>query len=157
MSRCASRVIPPPTLDMKLTPDISLLVIVGIFWMTYFVVRRFFFEPVNRVMVERQTEHRLAQQRYEESLARFQEATSVVEGQLHEAKREASHLRDQFRAEAANHRNAVVQKTQKQAEQIVTEADAKLKQDVVKARDTIVRDADSLARLAAERILGRAI
>ena len=40
---------------------------------------------------------------------------------------------------------------------MIDEADAKLKADVKAARDRIVTEAESLARLAAERILGRAI
>lgn len=154
---CACSIHSTDNADMKLTPDYSLLVIMVIFWMTYFVVRRFFLQPINRIMVQRETEHRTAQQRYEESLARFNEATTAMETQVHEAKRQGSQLRDRFRTEAAAHRSALIEHTHKEAEQIVGTAEAKLKQDVADAREKIVRDADSLARLAAERILGRAV
>ena len=43
------------------------------------------------------------------------------------------------------------------ADQAYGEAEAKLKADVKAARERIVIEAESLARLAAERILGRAI
>jgi F0F1-type ATP synthase membrane subunit b/b' len=51
----------------------------------------------------------------------------------------------------------VLDRTNAEAKQIVTDADAKLGSDVAAARDQIKRESESLARLAAERILGRAV
>lgn len=142
---------------MKLAPDWSLLAIVAIFILNYLVVRKFFFQPVNAVLEARAHETKSAEQLYEESLSRFNEATSRMEEQLHVAKREAGSRRDQFRAEAAAYRTDVVARTHTEAQQQVSEATARLDTDAKVARDTIVRDSESLARLAAERILGRPI
>jgi F-type H+-transporting ATPase subunit b len=142
---------------MNLTPDWSLLAIVAIFILNYLVVRKFFFQPVNAVLEAREHETKSAEQIYEKSLARFNEATSRMEEQLHVAKREASNLRDKFRAEAGAYRNDVVTRTQGEAQQYVATATTSLNADVKVARETISRDAESLARLAAERILGRAV
>ncbi len=142
---------------MNLAPDWSLLAIVAIFILNYFVVRKFFFQPVNEVLEARALETKTAEQLYEESLSRFNDATSRMEEQIHVAKREAGNRRDQFRAEAASYRTDVVARTQGQAQKDVSEATARLDADAKVARDTIVRDAESLARLAAERILGRTI
>ncbi len=142
---------------MKLTPDYSLFVILAIFFLTYLVVRRFFLTPVNRILVERDAEYRTAEELYEAALARFREATTAMESKLQEARREGSRLRDRFRSEAAVHRADVLQKTNSQADVIVEEADARLKNDVAEARLKIVTESESLARLAAERILGRAV
>ena len=51
----------------------------------------------------------------------------------------------------------MIEKTQNEAKQIVSEADEKLSADVEAAREKIVRESESLAKLAAERILGRAV
>jgi F0F1-type ATP synthase membrane subunit b/b' len=142
---------------MKLTPDYSLFVILAIFFLTYLVVRRFFLSPINRILVERESEHRTAEELYEAALARFREATAAVESRLQEARREGSRLRDRFRSDAAAHRAEVLQRTNGQADAIVGEADAHLKKDVAEARRQIVTESESLARLAAERILGRAV
>ncbi|HUP62327.1 MAG TPA: ATP synthase F0 subunit B [Thermoanaerobaculia bacterium] len=138
-------------------PDYSLLAIMVIFIMNYLVVRRFFLEPVNEVLEARETETKSADRLYEDALARLNDATAQMEAQLHGAKREAAQLRDRFRGEAAAHRQQVVDKTSADAKSVVAEADEKLSRDVVQARETIVRGADSLARLAAERLLGRAV
>ena len=51
----------------------------------------------------------------------------------------------------------MVEKTNDEARQIIGEADESLGRDVAAAREQIVRESESLARLAAERILGRAV
>ena len=80
-----------------------------------------------------------------------------MEAQLHAAKREAAQLRDRFRGEAGAQRQQMIDRTAGEAKQIVGEADQKLGREVAVARETIVRDSDELARLAAQRILGRAV
>jgi F0F1-type ATP synthase membrane subunit b/b' len=144
-------------MQINLAPDLSLLAIMVIFILNYLVVRRFFLQPINAVLEERETEQKSAEQLYEDALARLSEATSQTEAQLHAAKREASLVRDRFRGEAAAHRQQVVDRTNAEARQAIEQAEAKLKNDVETARERIVRESESLARLAAERILGRAV
>lgn len=128
-----------------------------IFIMNYLIVRRFFLQPINGILEARETETRSAEQVYEEALARFSEATAQTEAQLHAAKRDAAQLRERFRGEAGTYRQQIVDKTGAEARQIVGEADERLSQDVAVAREQIVRESESLARMAAERILGRAV
>jgi F-type H+-transporting ATPase subunit b len=142
---------------INLVPDLSLLAIMAIFIATYFVVSRFLVRPVMAVIESREHETQSALEIYEAAMARFNEATAKMEEQLHIAKRQAGDVRERFRAEAAAHRNALIEKTNAEAEKIVSEADVQLTRDVATARQTIVRDSESLARLAAERILGRPV
>ncbi|MGN6186990.1 MAG: ATP synthase F0 subunit B [Thermoanaerobaculia bacterium] len=144
-------------MQINLAPDLSLFAIMVIFILNYLVVRKFFLQPVNAILEERETETRSAEKLYEDALARFNEATAQTENQLHAAKRDAAAVRDRFRNEAGAYRQQVVERTQGEARQIVSEADAKLTSDVAVARDKIVRDSETLAHLAAERILGRAV
>jgi F-type H+-transporting ATPase subunit b len=144
-------------MQINLAPDLSLLAIMGIFFLNYMVVRKFFLRPINEVLEVRETEIRTAEKLHEDALARFNDAAAQMEVQLHTAKREASQLRDRFRGEAGSYRQQVVDRTGGEAKQIVAEADAKLQQDVAVARETINRESEALARLAAERILGRAV
>lgn len=144
-------------MQISLAPDLSLLAILAIFMVNYFVVRTFFLKPINQVLESRETETRSAEKLYEDSLARFNEATSQMETQLHTAKREAAAVRERFRGEAGAYRQDVVDRTGAQAKQIVAEAETSLQGDVKEAREKITRESDSLARLAAERILGRVV
>lgn len=144
-------------MQINLAPDLSLFAILVIFILNYLVVRRFFLRPINEVLESRETETKSAEKLYEDALARFSEATAQTEAQLHSAKREAAQLRDRYRGEAASHRQQVIERTSGEAREIINEADAKLNADVEAARTKIVAESDSLARLAAERILGRAV
>lgn len=138
-------------------PDLSLLAVMAIFVINYFVVSKFLVGPINRVLEEREHDARTAHETYEQSLARFNEATAQIEQRLHVAKREASQVRDQFRSDAAGHRAGVIERTANEAKRLIGEAEDRLKNDVAAARERIVRESESLARLAAERILGRAV
>ena len=144
-------------MQINLVPDPSLLAIVVIFFLNYLVVRRFFLQPINDIMEARATETETAERLYEDSLSRFNEATAQMEEQIHAAKREAMQTRERFRAEASAHRAATVERTQAEAKGIVAAADKTLTGDVAEAREKIKRESESLARLAAERILGRAV
>jgi F-type H+-transporting ATPase subunit b len=144
-------------MQINLAPDLSLLAIMVIFFLNYLIVRKFFLQPINEVLDARETETRSADKLYEDALARFQEATAQTEAQLQAAKREAAQVRERFRGEAAAHRQQVVEKTSGQAREIIAEADQKLSREVDVARQSIVGESESLARLAAERILGRAV
>ena len=144
-------------MQINLMPDLSLFAVMVIFIINYFVVSRFLVGPINRVLEEREHDAKTASDTYESALTRFNEATAQIENRLHGAKREASQMRDQFRADASTHRAGVIDRTSNEAKRLVTEADERLKKDVAAARDRIVRESESLARLAAERILGRAV
>lgn len=150
----------PPTkpfMQIDLTPNLSLLAIMAIFIANYWVVRKFFLQPINNVLEARETETKSAERLYEEALARFNEATSDAEAKLHIAKREAASVRESFRGEAGAYRTQVLERTGSEARTIVSEADTKLSADVAEARTKIVTESEALARLAAERILGRPV
>jgi F-type H+-transporting ATPase subunit b len=144
-------------MQISLTPDLSLLAIMVIFWLNYVVVRKFFLRPINDVIEAREHETKTAETIFEQAMTRFQEATAKIEAQLTTARREASQLREKFRSEAAEFRNSVIEKTSNEAKATAGEAEKHLEADVAVARKKIASEAESLARLAAERILGRSL
>ncbi|HUO85286.1 MAG TPA: ATP synthase F0 subunit B [Thermoanaerobaculia bacterium] len=142
---------------VNLTPDFSLLVIMAIFIANYFVVRRFLIRPVNEILLAREQDVREGERRYEQALAQFNEETSRMEAKVQEAKREASALRDRLRSGASGQRSETLEKTRAEAERIVREAESTIAGDVSQARTKIDRESEALARLAAEKVLGRKI
>ena len=144
-------------MQINLMPDVSLLAIMAIFIVNFLVVRKFFLRPVNEILEARETETRSADEMYENALARFNEAAAQMETQLHIAKREAAQVRDKARGEAGAYRQQLVDRTQAEGKKIVGEADERLSRDVVEARSRIASEADELARIAVQRILGRAV
>jgi F-type H+-transporting ATPase subunit b len=144
-------------MQIHLTPDISLLVIMLIFLANYFVVRKYFFQPVNAILTERETEVRSAEAGYEQSLARFREATENLETRVQQARREGSAVREQHRAEASGRRAEIIDRTRAEADEITAEANQQIGADVAVARERIVVESEQLARAAAEMIIGRKI
>lgn len=144
-------------MQINLAPDWSLPVIMVLFFLNYLIVRKFFLKPINEVLEARETETKTADRLHEEALARFTAATADIEARLHTAKREAAQLRERYRGEAATQRQTMIDKTSADAKAIVSDADQRLSADVKAARETILRDSESLAREAATRILGRAV
>lgn len=140
---------------MNLAPDGSLLIVMVIFIINYFVVRRFLVDPVTRVINERETDVRSADTLYEQALTKFNDATASIEERLQSARKEGAAVRDRLRNEAASHRMTVIEKTRTEAEALIAEADAALRNDVAAARESILRESEDLAVLAAERVLGR--
>jgi F-type H+-transporting ATPase subunit b len=144
-------------MQINLAPDWSLPAIMVMFFLNYLIVRKFFLKPINDVLEARETETKTADRLHEEALSRFTAATAEIETRLHAARRDAAQLRERFRGEAATQRQSMIEKTSADAKGIVSEADQHLDRDVQAARETIVRESESLAREAAERILGRAV
>jgi F-type H+-transporting ATPase subunit b len=144
-------------MQINLTPDWSVVAIIAIFLANYFVVRRFFIKPVNEVLTWRETEIAGAERLYEESLQRFNAATSEFETRIHSAKREGAQEREVRRAEALRYREELVTRMRGEAATLSDSARQQLERDTVVAREQIVRDSENLAHLAAEKILGRKI
>jgi len=144
-------------MQINLVPDLSLLAVMAIFVVEYFVVKRFFLKPINDILEARELEARTAQEMHEAALARLKEATDRIEARMHEERRDAAQLRDKFRGEAATYRSGLVDRTTTEAKKLVGEADERLTRDVTEAREKLVRDIESLARFAAEKILGRRV
>jgi len=142
-------------MQINLTPDPSLLVIMAIFIANYWIVRKYLIQPVDRVLTEREGDITSADRLYEESLARFNEATASMEERLYQARKDGSAVRETLRLEAVRHRGEVIERTRREAEGIVTTASESLRGDVDAARQQIVEESERLARLAAEQIAGR--
>ena len=144
-------------MQINLTPDLSLLAIVAIFIANYFVVKKFLIEPINGVLDSRETDIRGAEKAYEQSLRDFDAATSELETRLQLARREGSEVREGFRREAIEHREELVGRMRAEAGQITGDATTQITAQAATAREQLVRESESLARLAAERILGRSL
>lgn len=142
-------------MQINLTPDWSLLAIMAIFIANYFVVRHFFLRPVNQLLIERKQEIQSSEALYEESMARFSESTSEMEARLAEARKKGAEVREARRAEAAAQRSQLLETTRRSAEQITSRAETELREETASARERILRESEALARLAAEKILGR--
>ena len=137
--------------------DQSLIALMVIFFFEYLVVRYFFLQPLNKVMGEREKDVRDAAMRHADALARFNEAARELDARVGQAKKQGSELREALKAEAAKQRAEAVANTRQEADRIVGSATAELDASVTSARQKIDSEVGALARLAVERIVGRAL
>src|SRR5205085_2478401 len=79
-------------MQINLAPDLSLLAIMVIFFLNYLIVRAFFLKPINSVLEARDHETKSAEQLYEAALAKFNDATTQMEEQIHVARRKAAEV-----------------------------------------------------------------
>lgn len=140
---------------IKLTPDLSLLAIIAIFIVNYLIVKTWLVKPINEVLEWRNARVREADLKHEEALTRLNAATRDIESRLMDAKREGSEVRERYRREASEKRETRLRQTRSEAEAMVAEASSQLDAEVQTVRQSIVKESEQLARLAAERILGR--
>lgn len=136
--------------------DASLLVIMGIFWITYLILRSFFFRPLERIVDEREGEIEGARQLHEAALAETTASVEAERARLAQARVEAAARRDALRREAEEQRQRLLAEARAAAREQVEGAQAEIARDVETGRGTLAERARALADQMTERLLRRA-
>jgi F0F1-type ATP synthase membrane subunit b/b' len=142
---------------MLQAPNVSMLLILAIFFAVLWLLNRFIFRPVGAILDERERDSTTASQTYAEALAEFQAAADKIEADLSLARREALKLREERRAEGMHLRSGKIEQVKAETAEKLSGASADLEQHSRKiVADLPVRVA-ALAQLLAEKILGRKV
>jgi len=138
-------------------PDLSLFLVVLIFWATYVVLRKFLLSPLGDVLAERERrveESRLAS---ENALERQREVAADLDRRMTEARRETLAHREAVRAAAAERRQAILDEAREKARVAAVEAQARLEREVLSAREQLGAEAREIAGEIASYALGRKV
>ena len=138
-------------------PDLSLLLVVVIFWATYAVLRKFLLKPLGAVLAERERRVDDARAAAEAALEKQREVAVDLDRRLTEARREALAHREAVRATAADRRQAVLDEAREKARAVATDAQARLDRDARAAREQLAAEAKALAAEIAGYALGRKV
>jgi F-type H+-transporting ATPase subunit b len=136
--------------------DASMLVIMVIFWATYFVARKLIFLPVARLLDERALEIATAQKVYSEALAQSEAELEAQKARLGDALGVARSRRDEVRKEAQARRSEIVAQAKLEAEAELGAAREQLDTTVAEERQKLADLSASLAGQMADRLLRRA-
>ncbi|REJ83893.1 MAG: hypothetical protein DWQ36_19345 [Acidobacteria bacterium] len=136
--------------------DASMLVIMVIFWATYFVARRLIFLPVARLLEQRALEVDTAQKIYSAALAESEAELEQQKARLGDALSAARAQRDEMRKEAQAQRSAVVAEAKKAADGELAAARGELSSLVEEERRKLAELTESLAGRMADKLLRRA-
>lgn len=138
---------------MNLIPDASMLVIMGIFWVLYWILRVFLFAPIQEILRERHETIETARAEHDAAMSQTDEKLEAERHRLTEARVEAAAKRDSLRKEAEASRQETLAKTHDETEQRLAEAQEELEAIVARERQTLEGQARALAERMADKLL----
>ena len=138
-------------------PDLSLLLIMVVFWATYVVLKVFVLRPLGAILGERERAVSGATAALSAALDREKETRAGIDRRLTEARREALAARHAARADANARRQAMLDAAREKARAAVAEAQAKLDLEIGVARADLAKNARATAVEIASLALGRRI
>lgn len=138
---------------MNLVPDASLLAIIVIFWITYWILRWSLFAPVQEILRERRETVESARAEQEEASSQTSAKIDAEREKLNRARVEGAAQRDELRRAAEARRQEVLASTRDETARRLGEAQAELETVVAAERRTLEARAEVLADRMTEKLL----
>jgi F-type H+-transporting ATPase subunit b len=138
-------------------PDLSLLVIMVLFWATYAVLRAWVFRPLGAILDEREKKAATATAALAQALENEKETLASIDRRLTQTRREALAARQASRDAANARRQALLDEAREKARLAGAAAQAKLDADVAAARAELAKNVRATAGEIASLALGRRI
>ena len=138
-------------------PNISLVIVMVCFWVTFWLIQKFLLKPVGEVLAERKGRIDGAENEWQSKHQEYLDETARLESELEEAAKAAAKVRNDHRQQALDRRQAALDTARQQADGKLDEAMSALEQDASAARAELETQARSLAALFAGKLLGREV
>jgi F-type H+-transporting ATPase subunit b len=138
-------------------PDLSLLLVMLIFWATFVVLKVFVLKPLGAILEERERAVSGATAALSAALDQEKETLAGIDRRLTEARKEALAARQAARTDANAKRQAMLDDARAKAHAAVAEAQAKLDGEISVARSDLAKNARTTAGEIASLALGRRI
>ncbi|MGH9442625.1 MAG: hypothetical protein ACRD16_10165 [Thermoanaerobaculia bacterium] len=142
---------------MLQAPNISMFLVLAIFFAVLGVLNRFVFKPVSAILDEREGESSTASLAYRAALSEFEAAAEKIEADLSLARREGLKLREERRAEGLKVRSRKVEQIKAETAQRLSAAASELEKHSRDVATELPGRVSALARQLAEKILGRKV
>ncbi len=136
-------------------PDLSVVWVVLIVLVLAFVLNRWLFRPLTRVMDERAARVKSATDLAEATAEKARQAAAEFDARTRAAQAEIYREMDEKRRGALEERAVLVAKTRQEVEQSLADARTQLDRQAAEARLSLEQDADRLGAAVVERVLGR--
>lgn len=133
----------------------SLLVMMAIFWVTYLILRVFFFKPMMALLEERRSRIETAQAAFEGATTESDETMEQERARLSEARSQAMASRDNERREAQARRHEQLNQVKAEVLETLAVAASDLEASVARERESLDQRATEIADRIAEKLLGR--
>lgn len=139
---------------MELNPS-AVAVVIALVLLCAFVLNTLVFQPILRVSEARASAVRDARELAESASQKATQASAEFDRTLSTARAEVYQQMDQARQQALDSRASVLAEARQQAEAAITDATGRVRAQAVEARQSLDREADQLAGVIVERVLGR--
>ena len=126
-------------------PDLSVLLIIFLVWSLYFILKRSFFDPINRILEERHSATQGAQRRAAQRLGEIEEKSRRYEDALNAARLEIYRQQEALRSEALNRRSQILAEGRQEAEQLIQSTRNQLQNQVAAAKKELETDLTKIA------------
>lgn len=138
-------------------PNLSFLLVVGCFWLAFWVVDRQLVRPILALLDERDRRLSSGRAAFEAAKAALEQALAARERELAQAVAEAQKERALLRAEGERRRREMLEAAREQGQKRLAAFQAELAREVQRARQQLEEQTIHLARELAQRLLGRAL
>jgi len=133
--------------------DLSLVLIVILVWSLYFILKKFFFDPINQILSKRHAAIEGTQQEAREKLAEVGKQSKAYAQSMKEARLESYRKQEAFRAEAMKERGRVIASGRKEAEQLIGAARQEIQSQVTTAKKVLESEVNEIADGIAKSVL----
>lgn len=140
---------------MLQVPNVSMILILAIFFATLWVLNRFLFRPVASILDEREAEAETAARALADAEERFRAAAAKIESDLSLARREALKLREESRAAGRRLREEQVEAAKAETAARLDAAAKDLEADARRTREELPSKVSAIVSALVEKVLGR--
>jgi F-type H+-transporting ATPase subunit b len=140
-----------------LVPDGTIFLHIIIILLMVFVLNATLFKPINRILEERERRTRGRTGEAKGIIRDVEDKLSAYERGLREARSEGYRLMEQQRAEAMRERQAKVEAVREEVSHLVEEEKSVIQAQTEAARESLLRDAGSIATDISAQILHRPV
>lgn len=138
-------------------PNLSLIIVMVCFWVTFWLIQKYLLKPVGGVLAERKSRIEGAENEWQSKHQEYLDETARLESELEEAAKASAKVRNDFRQAALDRRQAALDTARQQADGKLDEAMAELEREASTARADLEARARELARVFAGQLLGREV
>jgi len=125
--------------------DLSVVLIVILVWGLYFVLKKFFFDPINLTLAARHTAIEGTQLEAKERLAQVEKQSREYAQAIKEARLESYRKQEAFRTDAMRERAQVIAGSRKDAEQQISLARQDIESQVGEAKKALESEVTEIA------------
>ena len=140
---------------MLQVPNVSMVLILAIFFATMWILNRFLFRPVSAILDERQTEAETAARSLADAEEKFRTAAAKIETELSLARREALKIREENRAAGRQIRDREVEAAKQETAARLEKAATELESDARRTRQELPSRVATIVSALVEKVLGR--